>query len=469
MSATVDTKTSLPNAAARPTTGRWWEPLFQPIDIGLIVFFRVAFGLLMLYEISRFVRNNWISDLFIEPELHFTYFGFSWVRPWAGDGMYWHFGALAVLAVMIAAGLFYRVASVLFFLGITQVFLIEQALYLNHMYLICLISFLMIFLPANRKYSLDAKRRPEIESQTVPAWTLWLLRFQIGIAYFYGGIAKLNADWFNLSAIRELLADSTHVPFIGSRLDETWVLLFFVWGGLLFDLLIVPALLWSKTRVPAYVACIFFHAMNAQMFRIGVFPLFMIAATMMFFPADSLAPKSDDEPSKGKRRKRRDRRPETSSPIELTPRRRLILAGLGVYIAIQILVPFRHFLYPGNVHWNEEGHRFSWHMKLRVKSAEATFLAFDSKGNPIDLSEFQDRLTYKQAKTMPGRPDMVLQYAHYLRDELRKRGYDDVVIRVKSNVMLNGRDGRPMIDPKANLAAEERTLKHVDWVLPLEE
>lgn len=471
MTATLDKPaqaTSVTPADAH-RAGSWMRIFFQPIDIGLIVFFRVAFGLLMLYEMSRFIRNDWIRTLFIEPKLHFTFYGFGWVRPWPGDGMYWHFGILAVLAVMIAVGLFYRTACILFFLGITQVFLIEQALYLNHMYLICLMSFLMIFLPANRSLSLDAKWKPEIRSQTVPIWTLWILRFQIGVAYVYGGIAKLNADWFNLTAIRGLLNNSWHVPIVGSHLDEDWMLQFFVWGGLLFDLMIVPALMWKKTRVPAYFGCIFFHAMNAQLFQIGVFPIFMIAATMMFFPADSLSKKRDIEPDKKKKRRKRPTPEPAPAPVIITPARRLLVAGLILYVAIQVLVPFRHFLYPGNVHWTEEGHRFSWHMKLRVKRAEATFTAKDKDGNAIDLSDFEGVLTDRQASRMPGRPDMVLQYAHYLRDRLHERGYEEVSIYVDSKVELNGRDPKPMIDPQADLAKEERTLKHVDWVLPFEE
>src|SRR5688572_25723229 len=59
----------------------------------------------------------------------FTYYGFGWVKPWAGDGMYWHFALLRVLAVCITLGLAYRIVMPLFFLGFTYVFLLEQARY----------------------------------------------------------------------------------------------------------------------------------------------------------------------------------------------------------------------------------------------------------------------------------------------------------------------------------------------------
>ena len=106
--------------------------------------------------------------------------------------MYVHFGGLGLLCILILLGLWYRAAMILFFLGFTYIFLLEQALYLNHFYFISLLSFLMIFVPAHHALSVDAHRSPELRSETTPAWSLWMLRAQIGIVYFYGGLAKLN-------------------------------------------------------------------------------------------------------------------------------------------------------------------------------------------------------------------------------------------------------------------------------------
>src|SRR5258707_5572799 len=108
--------------------------------------------------------------------------------------MYVHFAALAVLAVCIAVGFHYRISTILFFLGFTYVFLLDESRWLNHFYLVSLVSFLLIFVPAHRAFSLDARRRPHIRSSTVPTWSLWLLRAQIAIVYLYGALAKLNGD-----------------------------------------------------------------------------------------------------------------------------------------------------------------------------------------------------------------------------------------------------------------------------------
>src|SRR5262245_1967152 len=152
---------------------------------------------MMLWALWDFHAKNLITTDYAAPIFHFTYFGFEWVKPWPGSGMYWHFAALAVLAVFLIVGFLYRLSAFLFWLGFTYVFLLEKAVYLNHYYLVSLLAFLLIFLPANRAWSIDARLWPALRSDYVPAWTQWLLRFQVGLPYVFGGIAKLNADWFH--------------------------------------------------------------------------------------------------------------------------------------------------------------------------------------------------------------------------------------------------------------------------------
>jgi len=159
-----------------------------------LVVFRVCFGALLLCEVWRYFVHGWITRYWVEPTFHFTYHGFSWVRPWPDAGMYVHFVALGVLAACILLGFCYRVATVLFFLGFAYVFLLDQTHYLNHFYLIVLLAFLLVFVPADRAGSLDARLWPARRAGTAPAWTLWLLRAQIAITYVYAGLAKLTPD-----------------------------------------------------------------------------------------------------------------------------------------------------------------------------------------------------------------------------------------------------------------------------------
>ena len=143
--------------------------------------------------------------------------------------MYVHFFVLALAAFCMMVGFFYRAAAVVFWLGYTYVFLIDKCWYLNHYYLIALLSFIAIFLPADRRLSVDAWRKPAIRTNVAPAWTLWLLRAQVGIPYFFGGVAKLNADWLRGEPMRTWLANSTDFPVIGQFFTQEWCVSIFVY------------------------------------------------------------------------------------------------------------------------------------------------------------------------------------------------------------------------------------------------
>lgn len=452
--------------------------LLKPVDISFLVFFRIVFGGIMLWETYRFFANDWISRHYIEPAIYFTYYGFSWVKPWPGRGMYIHFFALGVFAVCIIAGFFYRAAAVLFFLGFAYVFLLDQTRYLNHFYLITLISFLLIFVPAERAFSLDAVMRPQIRADFIPAWTLWLLRLQVGIAYFYGGIAKLNYDWLHGEPMRIWLSPITRSPGIGHYFAQDWMVYTFAYGGLLLDLLVVPLLLWRRTRIFAFIAAVIFNIFNALLFNIGIFPWFMLGATLIFFPPDlvrRIVRAFSPDPEEGEEKETPGGADNEqllpmkgpASYSELSGKQRIVAASLVVYVMIQLLLPLRHILYPGNVNWTEEGHNFSWHMKLRTKRADATFTITDPRTGQTWSVDPRKYLEPRQLMKMATHPDMVLQFAHHLAEEKRREGYQNVEVRARVTASLNGRRPQLMIDPNADLAKEPLSLRRAHWILPL--
>jgi len=324
-----------------------WRRLFEPIDIAILVYFRIVFGVIMLWALLGYFELDWITSKFIEPTFHFTYYGFDWVQPWPGDGMYLHFVVLTILSVCIILGFKYRITTAIFFVGFTYVFLLEQSDYLNHNYLLILISFLMIFLPANRELSIDAWRKPKIKSDDAPAWSLWILRFQLGVVYFYGGIAKLNWDWLNGEPLRIWLSEQTSFPLIGEFFTEEWMVFLLVYSALLLDLFAVPFLLWRRTRFFAFGIIVAFNVLNSQLFSIGIFPWFMIFAAFLFF--DPSWPRFDiwkrsKEPS-----------PRYRQHItNLTKNQKIILALLLIFVVVQLSVPLRHFFYPGNEAWTKK-------------------------------------------------------------------------------------------------------------------
>ncbi|WP_146851351.1 HTTM domain-containing protein [Brevifollis gellanilyticus] len=436
---------------------RIFHRAFAPVDISWLVFFRIVFGCAMLVEVIRFFAHGWI-DIFNASDFRFGYYAFEWVRPWPDPGMHIHFAVLGVAAACLAAGFCYRVAAIIFFIGFTHVFLLDETRYLNHFYLIGLISFLLIFLPANRACSVDAWLRPAIRSHVTPAWTLWLMRAQIGIPYLFGGIAKLSSDWLHGEPMRLWLSERAHMPIIGPHVQEEWLVYFFVIGGLLLDLFIVPCLLWRRTRALAFCAAASFHLLNSQLFRIGIFPWLMLGATYIFFPPDAF--------------RRLLSKIGITTTGDATPwwrPRRAVASVVTLYLAFQVLMPFRHFLYPGDVHWTEEGHRFSWHMKLRTKSGDALFdLVSPSTGRTWVVDPLM-HLSDTAYEKMATHPDMILQYSHFLAEQKRREGFPDIEVRARTMVSLNGRPPRPLIDPQVNLAREHRTLSRSSWILPLNE
>ena len=431
--------------------------LFAPVDIAILVYFRIFFGLILLWEVKRYFAADWIGRYWIEPTFLFKYYGFEWVRPWPGIGMYLHFLGLGAAALCMVLGLFYRVAAVLFFVGFTYAFLLEQTRYLNHFYFVCCLSFILMFLPAHRAFSLDAWRRPQMRVDTAPAWTLWLLRAQVGIVYFYGGIAKIDTDWLAGWPLRMWLADSRDLFLIGPYLATPWAPYFFAWGGMLFDLLIVPALLWPKTRWIAFLVAVGFNFTNDNLFEIGIFPWMMIAGSALYF-----------DPSWPRRIFNRWPDPTgIVSHVSAHPRR--ITALLTLYMAVQCLLPLRHLLYPGDADWTEEGHLFSWHMKLRDKEGVAAFFITDLARGETWEADLEDDLTERQAEKMAARPEMVLQFAHHLARKARDAGRGPVSVHAEVYASLNGRKPQRLIAPDVDLAAQPRSLAPATWIVPLTE
>ena len=132
------------------------QSLHKPVDISFLVAIRIVFGIIMLWEVYRYWHAGWISEFYIEPVFLFKYYGFEWIQPWPGDGMYIHFAILGIAALFIALGFLYRISIIVFFLGFSYIFFLDQARYLNHFYMVLLFNFLLIFLPAHKSFSVDA-------------------------------------------------------------------------------------------------------------------------------------------------------------------------------------------------------------------------------------------------------------------------------------------------------------------------
>lgn len=427
------------------------ERASRQVDTASLAAFRIIFGAVMFAGIVRFLATGWIEKMYGEPSWFFSYPGFAWVKPWQVPAMYVHYSALALLALAIAVGAWHRLACALFAIGFAYTQLIDVTNYLNHHYLVVLVAVQLALLPAGGAWSLDARRNPALRRDTVPAWMVWLLRFQIGVVYVFAGLAKAKSDWLlHGQPLNLWLSARTNTPLIGRFFDEPAVALAMSWAGFLFDTTIVVWLSWRRTRIVAYVALILFHGLTGYLFNIGMFPLIMTSSALIFF-----------DPSWPRRLLRRSIPPVAA---RLDPPSRLALYAIALHVTLQIVLPLRHLFYPGDVLWNEDGMRFAWHVMIREKHGSVMFVARFADGRELQVPP-NNYLTWRQEREMGGQPDLVLQLARHIGDELRAKGHRDFTLHAITRVSLNGRAPIAMIDPAVDLLSV-RDVGARDWVLP---
>jgi hypothetical protein len=414
----------------------------------------------------RFVWNGWVERCYVRPTFFFKYWGFEWVQVLPEPWMTVLYLAMAVLAAFVAIGFLYRVSIIGLFSIFTYVELIDVTNYLNHYYLVSLLGFLMCFLPLHRACSVDARLWPQKALETVPAWMLYLMRFQIGVVYFYAGIAKLQPDWLiHAQPLGIWLAARTETPLIGALLTLPAMPHLMSWAGFLNDTLVVPFLLWRKTRPYAFATVFFFHFCTHLLFVIGVFPFLMVSGATLFFDAKwprklanhirGVAPltRSSGERSPGQSRQMG----RWSKPVA---------AVVAAYCVFQVVMPLRAFLYPGDVLWHEQGMRYSWRVMVREKSGSIGYRV-RWRGSDREVRVSPSRyLTSHQEREMSGQPDMILQLAHRIAGDFEVRGYQDVEVYADALVSLNGRRAKPMIDPTVDLAREQDTIAAMRWIEP---
>lgn len=441
---------------------------FKRVNIAPLIVFRIVFGALMLFGTFRFVLKGWVSELYIEPQFHFTYLGFDWVKILPGNWMFLPFVLMIFASIGLILGVVYRLSAIIFFICFTYVELIDKTYYLNHYYFVSLIAFLLIFLPANKNFSIDSNRKPEISTNFVSAWTIWILKFQLICVYFYAGLAKINYDWLlQAQPLKTWLQAYRDLPYIGWIFTLNSTAFIFSWVGCIYDLSIPFFLSFSKTRKYAYFFVIIFHLLTWALFPIGIFPWVMIFSTLIFF-SNNFHQKVLLFLSKFLKVR------ENSGNFVRKSKDKVLIIFISIYIFIQVIVPFRYLLYRGNLFWSEEGMRFSWRVMVMHKEGFSTFYLKDKKTGgeiEIDNSKF---LTATQIDQMSTQPDFILQYAYFLKEKFcdtllifeknKKFHLKYPSIHVESYVTLNGRSHRLFVDKKHDLSQIKNNLEKRTWL-----
>jgi vitamin K-dependent gamma-carboxylase len=432
--------------------------LYRPVDAASMVVVRIVFGLLMSLLVARLFLTGGLERYYLAQDVRFKYPLFGWVPDAPDTVMLALFAAVGVAGLFVAAGLFYRAAIVVLAACWSYIFFVDRTPYQNHDYLSCLLGLLFVFMPLHRMFSFDARLHPAMRRDFIPAWCLYLFRFQIAVVYIFGGIRKLNPDWLRGEPIRTMLhSEAFEHPIVGAWFFSEPLVMTFAYGGLLLDLLIVPALLWRRTRIPAFLAAAAFHLTNAWLWDIDVFPWFMIAATLTFFPPDY--------PRKVVKRLDRARTQQDSVRPSYSAKHKLGAGLIALYAIVQLIVPARPALNPGHLLEQDDLLVFSWNMMLRVRSARAEFIVVNNETGERRVVLPEQLLSSYQQDAVIGSPDML----HQLAKHIAEREGGNVSVHVNAHQSVHARPWHLIVDPSVDLANTPRMLGPKPWVMPFVE
>ena len=446
------------------------EYLFRKVDNSPLVIFRVIFGLLIVAECWGAIYTGWVQSNFVDPKISFSFIGFEWSNVFLGAKMIYFYIAMGILGWFIAFGFAYRFSTIVFALLWSLTYFMQKTSYNNHYYLFMLVSWMMTVIPAHQFFSVDSLMFPKIKRLTCRNWVPTLFIIQLLIVYTFAAFHKIYPDWFNGVFLQmkfheygELLTFKYNLAGLGKVVSSLEFAQVFAWTGFFFDLLIIPAMMFKKTRSLAIKCAIFYHIFNSAVFGIGIFPFFALAMMIFFYD-----PVKIQEMVFPKKSFMMDRSDEDNL---LTTRRVMFSYLLCFYVLWQVYLPVRHLFIPGNVFWTEEGHRLSWRMMLRNKSGEIE--VFVAKPDPKNKGKFlkrekiklDDYLTYKQISKLAISPDMMWQFARFVKHDYAEKGIKDVKVFVDAKVSVNGSDYYQFTNPNYNLGVTTWSyFGHQKWI-----
>lgn len=429
--------------------------LFKQVDNSSLVVFRIMFGALCFLESVGAIFTGWINRTLIEPQFTFSFIGFEWLQPLPGSGMYIYYIIMGVFGLFIMLGYKYRLSAFIFTILWAGTYFMQKSSYNNHYYLLILLSAIMVILPAHHNASIDAKQNPSIKQISMPNWCRYIFVLQMFIVYTYGSIAKLYPDWLDASIMAILMKSKENYYLIGDFLQHEWLHYFLAYGGILFDGLIIPLLLYKPTRKLAFYASIFFHLFNSVVFQVGIFPFLSLAFAVFFF-----------EPKTIHRIFLKKKPFYEGSEVRIPSYKKPMLTVFAVYFLIQILLPLRQYLFKESVLWTEEGHRMAWRMMLRSKSGHAIYQVVDKNTQLKTTINLDDYLTKKQQRLVSTKPDVIWQFSQILKNTYAEKG-QDIAVFVDCKISVNGRPFIPLINPKVDMAAAKwSAFSHSEWILP---
>ena len=425
---------------------------FTPVSPVTLGFFRIGFGLIMIYQFYS------IQPYFFESLIYSNYFikydFFEWVELATEENLHLIFNTAIVFSFFVTIGLFYRLSSFIVFLIWSYLVLTDLGHNNNHYYLIGMFLFFLPFIQANQWGSIKNISK---KSKLIPAWNYLIFKLLILILYFYGALAKMNKDWLTGYPLKYWLHGRTSFgETIQTFLESDYTVLFFSYYGLFFDLLIGFVLFHKKYKYYGLIFLIPFHILNHFLWPIGVFPWFSIFVTVLFF---------DKELTKLFKYKMADRE------VYIQKQKVFVKWGLVLFLSFQVLFPLRQYLYSGQTNWHGYGEFFAWRMMLTDKQGAVRVRLYNQ--NEVYLGEvsmsgyINDRQLFKLVYI----PKTFVPFCKFIEKEIlsdpRNTKITDVKIYVDAFKTINNRPFQRVIDEKIDLTALDYSVIHkAKFILP---
>jgi len=414
-------------------------------DIAWLVVLRVAAGTAIASLAVAMLADVGHVRGFLAARRHVPYCGFDWLPAMSPRHLRGVAMALVALGLAMAAGYRYRASATLTTIASGYLFFLDSGYYQSTSYLAFLLVALLAWSPAADAFSLDARANSRSPRNT--RYTRALFQFQVGAVYFFSGVSKWNVDWLSGRTLGAMLPDYPLARWLSGAMNREAMFTVGSWVAMLFDLLIVPLLLWRRTRQVAFVALFFFHVHNALMMQLGAVPWLMLVASTVFLPPDwprrlGLPLGSPREASRGK----------------LSQASRAFLVG---WILVQIVVPLRRWVISGDPYFTDIGFYFTWPLRSRAKSSAALLRIVDKRSGAERLQPVETGLSPEAARRASGDPHAVWWQAH---EEARDH---DVAVYALASASLNGHPDTVLVDPNVDLAAASFPLFGLPpWVHP---
>lgn len=388
--------------------------LARPVDGASLAVMRIAVGATMFLEAVRLLTPragvSLLRVYYVDAAYLFPFRGFEWVRPWPEPLMTAHVVALAFAGLTLAAGILPRISAAVCAALWSYVLLLDAARFNNHYYLEALLAAQLAFMPSGRRFALRVSRASPRQT-LVPFWTVFLLRAQWIVVYFWAGVAKLSPEWLGYAEpIHTILRDPTTKLRALDHLPDAWVnaawpylasapaAYALSYAGAVFDLSAGFLLVCRRTRFLGLALTLLFHATNHWLLfgDIGYFPILGGAAACIFLPPDwplrlrdwAMRPSWTPPdrawlvagvlfaPGLGALLGWKGR--SSLSPNgAAAPLPALATAMILGWAAVQALAPAMQFLPPEPIVWSGKADQFFWRMKAAVKIATRVEIAVD--------------------------------------------------------------------------------------------